>query len=412
MRESIGDKVRAPLAAGVSLYIHLPFCRKKCDYCDFFSKERAKSGDKEEVIEKIIADTREMLSLLDPPSIETVYIGGGTPNSLSRKHFSRLLRGLGECVYSRSSKIKEWTVEINPEFLDTRQLEELNKAGVDRLSIGVQSFRDDSLRLIGRNAGIDETVGALELLSAQWKDRWTMDLISLIPGSESDPLSDLKKAMTYKARHISLYGLTIEAGTPLQKRLAAGKIKRSGEEEAGDILKAQWDFLRDQGFTHYEVSNFAAGRQDEGIHNLRYWHLEPYLGIGPSAVSTIPGREGPLRIQELEKRGEYRIEYITPYSFLLEHLMTSLRTREGLSYVHISKRFGTGFANGLKRALKMKLRRYEKIGFVEKNGRGFSFTDEGMMILDSLLLDLAGDLDGLAIERVNWPQQRREFAQS
>ncbi len=355
------------------------------------------------MIDKIIADTREMLSLLNPPSIETVYIGGGTPNSLTRSHFSRLLRGISECIRSRNSKIQEWTVEINPEFLDTYQLEEMEKAGVNRLSVGVQSFRDDLLLLIGRNAGLYKTLRGLDLVSTHWKGRWTMDLISLIPGSESDPLSDLKKAMTYEPKHISLYGLTIEEGTPLQKKLLEGKIKGPGEEEAGDILKTQWDFLLEGGFTHYEISNFAAGQKDESIHNLRYWRLEPYLGIGPSAVSTIPGREGPLRIQELGKRGEYRCEYIAPYSFLLEHLMTSLRTREGLSYVDISRRFGRRFVKAFRRVLEYKLRRYEENGFLEKHGRGFSFKDEGMMILDSLLLDLAGDLDDVRIERVKWP---------
>ncbi|MFO7848365.1 MAG: radical SAM family heme chaperone HemW, partial [Spirochaetia bacterium] len=421
-------KLEVPL----SLYVHIPFCRKKCDYCDFFSIDSADSELKEKTIEKTLEDTEEFLSILSPPLVETVYIGGGTPNSLPNTLFSKLLRRIRR-LFEQFGTPLEWTLEANPEFLSIEQLELMENAGVSRISLGVQSFENEKLALIGRRSSAEDAERALSLLSKKWRGDWSADLITLLPkdGSSdayglSSSESDIDKILSYSPDHLSLYGLTVEPETPLYNEVKRGAVLLPEEGAGADYLRRLWNILKNAGFFHYEVSNFSRTREKESLHNFRYWRMSPYLGVGPSAVSTLPGQRGPMRLlfsKDLEQfnyDSDYRIdaEQISPYSFLLEHLLTGLRTREGVSFARMARIFGAKNARRMFRKLEPKLKLYESNGFIDRPGdntrdrrlmggnskyRDFRATDSGLMILDSLILDLSVELDKISPDRSRWP---------
>ncbi len=418
-------------STAISLYIHIPFCREKCAYCDFFSRPSKEEELKERVIRRILEDIDTYLAAEAHPRVETVYIGGGTPNSLSAQLFAELIEG----VRSRVGTPKEWTVEINPEYLSEEQLETMSAAGVDRLSIGIQSFKDEKLELIGRRTRLSDTERTLDLVSRHWRGRWSIDIMTLLPEPEgagietfrSSSEDDLRRALSFAPRHISLYGLTTEPGTPFFRKVKGGGILLPEEESAADIMRSLWTILADAGYIHYEISNFAAENVDMSLHNLRYWRLEPYLGIGPSAVSTLPGADRPVRMQfkadidtYLSGSEDERIEReeLSVFSFLLEHLLTGLRMDEGFSYRRLARRFGETTARRMHRSLETKLRGYERSGLIRRYSTGgmreilrgrptrrhtFSATEDGMMILDTLLLDISAELDRLSPKKVTWP---------
>ncbi len=443
MKQGMHDLALQKLSVPLSLYVHVPFCGKKCDYCDFYSVEGASPQNKRETVTRIFEDIDEFLDILRPPSIETLYVGGGTPNSMDRKIFSELLEGLR----SRVGKSREWTVELNPEYLDTASLGSMRTVGVDRISLGVQSFHNGKLELIGRNARAEEAERALRLLQEQWSGRWSLDMISLLPTNgvgtqlssagrveewKQTAFEDLQRALTYEPRHLSLYGLTAEPGTPFFEKVKRGNAVLPEEGIAAELLREQWRLLEEHGFLHYEVSNFARDEQRMSLHNLRYWRLEPYLGVGPAAVSTLPGNDGPVRLSfpsdvesycRARAHDRIHVEELSAFSFLLEHLMTGLRTREGVDRRRIAQRFGRQFAHTLFRTLEQKIQQYENSGFIERvhgatrratrkgflrhsasRTHGFRATDPGLMILDSLLLDLSGELERISPESVSWPK--------
>jgi oxygen-independent coproporphyrinogen-3 oxidase len=306
-------------------------------------------------------------------------------------------------------------------------------AGVDRISMGVQSFHDEKLELIGRNAGVEESERALRLLQERWSGGWSMDIISLLPAADAEEarqkaFEDLRSALSYGPDHLSLYGLTAEPGTPFFDRVKSGRAVLPEAGTAAELLLAQWRLLEEHGYLHYEVSNFARDEQAMSLHNMRYWRLEPYLGVGPAAVSTLPAHDGPVRLSfrpDVENycrdgaSGRIHSERLSVFSFLLEHLMTGLRTSEGVDHRRIAQRFGIQLSHSLFRTLEKKIRQYERSGFLERvnvpgrhrlfrrNGsqtRGFRATDHGLMILDSLILDLSGELDHISPETVSWPR--------
>ncbi|MFP4491039.1 MAG: radical SAM family heme chaperone HemW [Spirochaetaceae bacterium] len=424
MRRDISAVALKKMTVPLSLYLHIPFCGKKCGYCDFFSLDTANVEEQKRTIDTIIEDTEEFLSILTPPILETVYIGGGTPNSLPEGLFSELLYRLRAILESFGSPL-EWTVEANPEFLSEGQLEVMKSAGVTRISLGVQSFDNEKLRLIGRGAAAKDAENALLLLSEKWRGDWSADLITLLPGirtGEASPTEDIDKILSYSPEHLSLYGLTLEPETPLFREVKRGAVLLPEEGKGADTLRRQWNVLEEAGFTHYEVSNFAKGREKESLHNFRYWRLAPYLGIGPSAASTLPGEYGPMRLRfcedlglyndKTQKRAEERIEAesVSPYSFLIEHILTGLRTREGVSFTRIAEVFGRRNARHIFRKIEAKLDHYSSGGFIEDRlERGsstyedFRVSDSGLMILDSLILDLSAELDTVPLNRCRWP---------
>ncbi len=357
----------------LSLYVHVPFCTDKCLYCDFFSVPRHSVGEEIQtaVIRETILQAQYFLKgkatgasarLRVPPRIETIFMGGGTPSALSRENLAPLLDAF------RSHAAGEWTVEANPESLDETFLALCGSAGVTRLSVGVQTMRDSLLRLLRRPATRAHTLSALALLGRTWQGELNLDFIAGIPGQSPDEVrNDLSLLEQYLPSHVSLYQLTYERDTALARLVEQGTIVRDSPEREEELWFAGKGALEGRGYRHYEISNFCLPGK-ECRHNLRYWRLEPYLGVGPGAVSTVPaasfagalGRPdlaeapgGVLRVSNTKDMHAFlggqaslwglEVEPVKPSDFMLETLMMGLRLQEGIGIASWVWRFGRGF---------------------------------------------------------------------
>lgn len=272
---------------GVSfpLYVHIPFCTSKCSYCDFFSVPcAAKIGD--EYIEAVLAEAAFTASLRDIDSWKTIYVGGGTPSLLTEKQIDRLVSGL----LKLSGKAPlEVTMEANPSDVTESLLDAASASGVTRISCGIQSFNDASLCRVRRRSRASDVYRALSLFEKNRPHSLSVDMIARLP-EETDAsfASGLQTLLSYNVDHISLYSLTVEEGTPLCTEIESGKIRH--DIDASDALWISGrDFLCGAGYEQYEVSNFCR-RGGECLHNLAYWNLESYAGIGAGAVGTFYGK--------------------------------------------------------------------------------------------------------------------------
>ena len=415
----------------LSLYVHVPFCTDKCLYCDFFSVPRHSVGEEiqEAVIRQTILQARYFLNerapgastdLRLPPRIETIFMGGGTPSSLSRETLAPLLDAF------RDNAVVEWTVEANPESLDGKFLALCESAGVTRLSVGVQTMRDSLLRLLRRPASRSDTLAALDLLGRRWHGELNLDFIAGIPGqSPKEVREDLALLGQFLPSHISLYQLTYEPETELARLVQQGKIVRNPRELDEELWFAGKEALESRGYQHYEISNFCLpGR--ECRHNLRYWRMEPYLGVGPGAVSTVPAKTfalalgrpdlagtpgGVLRVSNTKDIHAFlggqgslwglEVESVKPEDFLLENLMMGLRLKEGISLASWMSRFGRSFEELFPGLWK----RWSAEGLAEQPVQFLRLTESGRMVLDGLLGELAdriatADLPPIAL---SWP---------
>lgn len=344
------DPTQLPLQRDLSLYVHVPFCTVKCDYCDFFSLAGVTPVRMEATTEAIIEDLVRLLpaALAPGATVPTVYIGGGTPSVLPKKSLRKLVDAVAA---SLRTPPQEWTVELNPETLSAETLDILYEAGVNRLSLGVQSLTETGLRALGRAASGERTLRSLELISGEWRGRWNADLIVGFQGDTPERVAaDLELLTRMGARHLSVYALTVEPGTPLAARVESGAVTLPGEEELLELLTVAEGELRKRGIARYEVSNYALPGA-ESLHNLRYWRMAPYLGVGPAAASTLYKLGSPLRGVRLEgtrsvtrylaePASRYRGEDLSGKDLLLEHLLMGLRTKEGVPLERLEERFG------------------------------------------------------------------------
>jgi oxygen-independent coproporphyrinogen-3 oxidase len=380
----------------VSLYVHLPFCRSKCPYCDFFSVPCDRNEDMESVVDGILGELSWFKERLRPSAVPTVYVGGGTPSLLPE----RALRRLCEGIRAFAPQPAEWTVEANPESLTPAFLEICAQQGADRLSLGVQTLSDGLLRVLGRAGDAADNRVALERIHSLWRKRLNLDFLVGVPGQKRrDLFRDLREAREAGAGHVSLYALTPPEGTALAEAV---------QPEARDALwLAGFGELEAQGYRNYEVANFARAGQ-QCLHNLRYWRLEPYLGVGPGAVSTLPGAGGEvLRLHHPENLAAYLagnpwglcVETITPKEFLFETLMMGFRLRDGIERDRFVQRFGLA----LPEMMPELWRRWQEQGFLREDLAAYAFTNQGRLLLNRRLLEAQEALDAVAELAVRWP---------
>nr|WP_243644919.1 radical SAM family heme chaperone HemW [Phorcysia thermohydrogeniphila] len=260
-----------------SLYVHVPFCRSKCPYCDFYSVPRLdlkKSYAKAVLLE---------LSYRSPEFVQfpTIYFGGGTPSLMGVEFFESILRAVGQ--------FSEVTVEINPEDVKRDYLNLLKEAGVNRVSLGIQSFLDKTLKTLGRRQSSSENLKALEETLSVFSNV-SVDIIYGVPGQSLKELQkDLEILLSFPVKHVSTYALTVYEETPLYSLVKSGKQELPPEELLREMYYLIKESLESSGFKHYEISNFSLPGF-ESKHNLSYWELRNYIGIGPSAASYVNGR--------------------------------------------------------------------------------------------------------------------------
>ncbi len=280
----VNDSVPGPLRfRGSHIYLHLPFCRQRCDYCDFFTRTAVTPVRQREIVERIARQIDEFVDAESSPSFHTFYAGGGTPSSLhpvAERSFLALLH--------RYAGTGEVTVEINPEDLSPAYLDRLKSAGVTRVSLGVQTFHEAVRRTIGRHTTIEATRRGLEMIAEGWDNRWTADLIVAVPGEDIGTVAgDLAELLSFEPSHVSVYELGIEDHTVLGNRARNGFITAFPEDDTVRHLRLVEEILEKHGLRRYEISSYAIPGE-ESRHNLAYWRMRSHFGAGPGAVGTFP----------------------------------------------------------------------------------------------------------------------------
>jgi len=326
------------------IYIHIPFCRQACRYCDFYFSISLKYRDA--FVEAVLKEITTRRGYLQNEQISTIYLGGGTPSVLTEQHISTIMNSI-KATYSISES-PEITIEANPDDLTKEYLEMLKQSGFNRLSIGVQSFREKDLELMRRSHSARQAIDCMDHAQAKGFDNINMDLIYGLPDlSLNDWENNLLNAMKQPVQHISAYHLTYESGTVFHHWKKQGKLIELTEQ----LSVEQYELLREitgkSNFEHYEISNFAK----EGFrskHNTIYWKGNKYFGFGPSAHS-YNGKDRQWNNSSLKtyiekiQDGEsyYETEKLTIKEKYHDYLLTSLRTAEGADLKFIQQKFGT-----------------------------------------------------------------------
>ncbi len=335
------------------IYIHIPFCKQACHYCDFHFSTSLKK--KEEMVLALAKEIVLRKSEADNETIETIYFGGGTPSILSIGDLKQLI----ETVYQNYKVVDnpEITVEANPDDLSEERIIELSTNRVNRLSIGIQSFFEDDLKMMNRAHNATEAEKCLKI-ATKYFDNISLDLIYGIPNSSNEKWKqNIEKALSFGIPHISSYALTVEPKTALDKFIQKGIINQPDDEVAQEQFHILVDILQKNGFVHYELSNF--GKPDYfSKNNSAYWLGKKYIGIGPSAHSYDGVNRGwnvsnnTLYIKSIEEgKLPIEIETLTKKDRYNEYIMTGLRTIWGVSLERIEKEFGIKYLEYLQKQM-------------------------------------------------------------
>ena len=376
--------------AGV--YVHIPFCASRCSYCDFFSTLQLEQKGAD-YVEAVIAEALLRREELHGETVRTLYLGGGTPSQLPLPLLSRLIAGLGECF--DLSGVEEFTVEANPDDVTAAWCEALPPLGVNRVSMGVQTFEDDILRLIGRRHTASQVEEAVARLRDTGIDNISIDLIYGLPRQTIASWTDsVERALALTPQHISAYGLTYEEGTRLWWQRERGEVTEVPEEQCREMYRILVQSLQRAGYEHYEISNFALPGY-HSRHNSSYWNDTPYLGLGAGAHSYDGEvrRSNPANLQEyIDKvtagKPAFEQEELTRWERYDERVMLGLRTSQGVDADKLRKDFGN---EAWRHFVKMAQGHITAGNLsVSDNGR-YVLTRDGIMLSDSIIRDLMWD---------------------
>ena len=368
------------------IYIHIPFCRQACHYCDFHFSTNLKNQS--EMIGAICKEIHSNSGYLSEP-IETIYFGGGTPSLLSTDQISRVLNQVyKEFEIALSTEI---TLEANPEDLDKTKCEQLKDIGINRLSIGFQTFENEKLMWMNRAHNSQEAKSSLENARAAGFDNVSLDLIYALPNSGTEHWqSDITQALELDPDHISLYGLTIEDRTVFGKRKIDGQLVELPEEAAAKQYLNAIQMLADSGFQQYEVSNFAKSGY-HSRHNNAYWNGVSYLGVGPGAHSyngqtrQFNIRNNPKYIKSIAHGITYfEVEELTKTQLLNEHILTGLRKVEGISLKKIQSKFDIDLLATYKKTLAD----FQHQELIKISDDSIHLTSKGFLVADDIALQL------------------------
>lgn len=376
--------------AGV--YVHIPFCASRCSYCDFYSTLLL-SEVGEAYVDAVIAEAALRRGELHDAAIKTLYLGGGTPSQLPVSLFNRLIAGLRQALHL--TDVEEFTVEANPDDVTPGWCDAVRSLGVNRVSMGVQSFEDKILRLIGRRHTARQATEAVGNLRAAGIDNISIDLIFGLPGQTVVTWThSVRQAIALKPQHISAYGLTYEEGTRLWHQRERGEVIEVPEEQCLEMYRILADELQAAGYGHYEISNFALPGY-HSRHNSSYWDDTPYLGLGAAAHSY----DGHIRRYNPHDLRQYISkvmsgqvacgqEELSQWERYDERVMLGLRTSDGVDAERLRQDFGddawqhfTGEASKHITAGHLRVTRDHR----------HVLTRDGIMLSDSIIRDLMWD---------------------
>jgi oxygen-independent coproporphyrinogen-3 oxidase len=373
------------------LYVHVPFCARKCPYCDFASVPVSEVSP-EGYVDAVLREAELAAPRWSTP-FGTLYVGGGTPTVLPAADLHRLISGLQNRLPVAADA--EVTVEANPGSLDAEKAETLLAAGVSRLSLGVQSFDDAVLGTLGRVHTAREAANAIRL--AQRFPEWSLDLIHAVPGQTvASAVRDARLAVRHGAPHVSAYSLTYEDATPFGARRAGGSITLVPEDDELAMFDGVGETLEQAGLRRYEVSNFARPGH-ESKHNQSYWLRRPYLGLGAGAhsLATADGMSArrwnapsPRDYIDAIQAGvtpETGTEIITPYALYLEVLMMGLRMTDGTDWEDLRAAAEAAGEDDLERRVEVE----RELGTLENAGGRLRLTASGLRVADSVIRRLS-----------------------
>jgi oxygen-independent coproporphyrinogen-3 oxidase len=373
------------------IYIHVPFCKSWCSYCDFYSI--TDNTETEHFVQAIIKEAAIRSDYLEDAIVETVYFGGGTPSLLMPGQIEEIISFLRKnYIVSEDAEI---TVEVNPDDVTEGSFTSLAKAGVNRISLGIQSWNEKRLRFLGRRHTAEQSEAALRMAFGEGFKNVSADLIYGIPGmTTADLRQDLEKTISFPVTHISAYHLTIEQGTKLGKMKNGGRLNETDEETSGAMFALLSAFSKENGFIHYEISNFA---RDGYIsrHNSSYWKQIPYLGLGPSAHS-FNGVSRQWNVSDIKKyiravsagALQFEREELDRLTTFNEYVMTSLRTMWGIDLNHIEACYDKELHDYLVNLSE----KYIRYGLMRREKNTLALTDQGKMISDNIIAELLMEL--------------------
>lgn len=373
----------------LGLYVHVPFCQTKCGYCDFYSLP-TEGQDQAALVDALCKEIEARVSAVGRPPA-TVFVGGGTPTLLPASLLKKLLAAIRGRV---GDSLTEWTVEANPATIDREKTRILREAGVNRVSMGGQSFHEAELATLERIHHPADIPKSIQLLNEEGIGRLNLDLIFGIPGqTRASWAESLRRAVDLGVGHLSCYGLTYEPGTRLTALRDHGRLTPCDEDLEVELFEDAADFLAEQGFEAYEISNYARPGQ-ECRHNLIYWRNQPYIGCGPSAAGRLGDRryrnvpDVAAYVKWMRERGqaESEAEWLDGDALRLEAVMMQMRlTREGLDGTEFARRFGP-----LQESLNAEgLEEMEALGLVEWSGRHLRLTRPGRLLANPVIARLA-----------------------
>ena len=397
------------MANVLGVYIHIPFCRSKCDYCDFYSMP---AGDElmDRYQKALLAQIKSAIPRLKGRTVDTIYFGGGTPSYYGEKRLRELLGYVQRHLsVARGAEI---TVECNPDTVDLKSMTRLRKAGVNRISLGMQSADPDQLKCVHRIHDPQQVIAAVEDIRAAKIDNLSLDLIYGLPGQTMESWRDtVLAALSLRPEHLSCYGLKVEEGTPLARRVEGDSSLDlpDGDCQADFYLEAV-DRIQAAGFRQYEISNFArTGR--ESRHNLKYWMGREYVGFGPGAHSYLDGVRyaypkdlngylAALEAGEDVETGE--AESIPPREQAREYLLLRMRTLRGIEEWEYRRSFGLNFE-----PIARRLEFFESRRWAEQSEHRWHFTPQGFLLSTTLIADLLDAQSGTMNEpQIDWEALR------
>ena len=369
------------------IYIHIPFCKQKCHYCNFYSS--VSNNQKDDFLKSLQVEIGQKKDYLSGEEILTVYFGGGTPSLLKRAEIEHIIKKLKNTFYI--SKNAEYTLEVNPDDLSEDKSKELIDAGINRISIGVQSFHDEDLKYLNRVHSATQAHRAIEGALKSGFKNLTIDLIYGIPTLNPENwIKNLNLFFDYRLPHLSAYALTVEPKTPLHVLITKSKIVGIDEQNMVDHFRILLERTKAHDFIHYEISNFSkVGYYSK--HNSLYWLGGNYLGLGPSAHSyngisrqwNYSSLSKYLKLDDL-KTVVYEKEILTTQQKYNEYVMTSIRTSWGCNLDYISNVFGEEFQQHCKNSARPYLdsKKLKMIGSI------LLLTDDGKLFTDGITADL------------------------
>lgn len=375
-----------------ALYIHWPFCEKKCPYCDFNSHVRT-SVDVDAWECALLADMRSEAEVAGGETLTSVFFGGGTPSLMPPALVGRLL-GEAERLWGFDARI-EITLEANPSSVEAANFSDLAGAGINRVSLGVQSLEDEALQWLGRLHSQEEGLHALEVAQRAF-ERVSFDLIYALPDqSEKQWEAQLSRALSFGTGHLSLYQLTIEPGTRFETDVRRGVFVPLDEDRAADLFALTQDMTEAAGLPAYEVSNHARPGE-ESRHNLTYWRYQDYSGIGPGAhgrrggFATIRHKKPENYLSAIEARchGIKEQSLLTAQAQAAEAVLMGLRLREGLDLAALEARFARDRWSLIS---KDALETYGGLDFVWQEGERIGVKRKGITVLNTLIAALVDD---------------------